>query len=142
MEINKINIKNDNIYFNKYINICNIYKVPLLATNNVRFLNKNDFEYHQIKVSIYNNSLNKVNNNKIYTKEQYFKNKNEMISLFNDIPESLINTFEVSKRCNLILNFKKKFLPIYSKNKKYKDNDILIKLSKKGLYKILKKTNK
>ncbi|BBA85299.1 DNA polymerase III subunit alpha [endosymbiont of Sipalinus gigas] len=140
IEINRIGINNESFYINKCIEISYKYNIPIVATNNVRFIDKEDFKYHKIKVSIYNNSsYTKIKNYRLYTCEQYFKNIDSMIKLFDDIPESIINSIEISKRCNLILNLKKKvYLPKFNiKNDKISSYDLLNKLSKLGLIKIL-----
>ncbi|BBA85059.1 DNA polymerase III subunit alpha [Candidatus Nardonella dryophthoridicola] len=142
LEINKINNnKNNNNLINKYIDISIKYDLPLVSTNNVRFINKEDYEYHQIKVSIYNNnSSNCYKNNSIYYENQYFKNIYEMNFLFNNIKESIINGLEISKKCNLILNFKNKLLPnkIYKNCKNLKNHELLIRYSRINLIKKLK----
>lgn len=55
-----------------------------------------------------------------------------MISLFRDIPQSILTTIEIAKRCNLIINKPKYYLPSFYKNP-YLDQKYIIKFSIKGL---------
>ncbi len=43
--------------------------------------------------------------------ECYFKNTKEMLLLFNDMKEALINTVNIAKRCNFLLKDSKPKLP-------------------------------
>jgi DNA polymerase-3 subunit alpha len=86
----------------------------LVATNAVRFLNKEDFEAHEARVCIHESrTVNDPERARVYSEEQYLKTPEEMNSLFADLPESIENTIEIAKRCNLNLQLGKVFLPNY-----------------------------
>lgn len=111
--------------------------IPLVATNSVCFLNESDFSVHKIRVFI--NQGYVINNKKVnhdYTSQQFLKNEAQMLETFSDIPESLSNSVEIAKRCNVILKFDKHFLPKFPI--KYNSiNDYLVIKAKKGLFKRL-----
>ncbi|MCV2518655.1 MAG: DNA polymerase III subunit alpha [Candidatus Lightella neohaematopini] len=146
LEITRNGFELENEYLNKVINLSIDQDLPLLATNNVRFLKKDDFKTHAVRVAISNGSY--VNSNKnlsvSYSKEQYMKNEEEMCLLFNDIPESLVNSVELAKRCNVTIALGKYLLPKFNVPKKYTAEKYLIKISKQGLINRLKNnfTNK
>ncbi|XBC39436.1 MAG: DNA polymerase III subunit alpha [Buchnera aphidicola (Nurudea shiraii)] len=111
--------------------------IPLVATNEVCFLNKSDFLIHKYRVFInkgYTIFDKKANHD--YTPQQFLKNEIQMSKLFLDLPESLLNSVEIAKRCNVILQFGKYFLPKFPKIKN-SANDYLISKAKKGLLKRL-----
>lgn len=86
--------------------------LPLVAVNNVRFLEKSDFDAHEIRTCI--QSSNVISDNKrprLYSEEQYLKSPEEMIELFKDIPEAIENTVEIAKRCTVELSLYKPCLP-------------------------------
>ncbi|WMC19561.1 MAG: DNA polymerase III subunit alpha [Enterobacteriaceae bacterium PC38] len=128
LEIMRTNRKNEENYINKVIKISENRNLPLVATNDVCFLNKNDYKAHKIKLNI--NNLNNVNTNE-YSKNQFLRNKKDMCEIFKDIPESLINTIEISKRCNVFINFNKYFLPIFNIKKITQSEYLNIKTKKK-----------
>ena len=88
--------------------------IPVIATNDVLFGDREDFEIHETKVCINSGkTLNDPNREKIYSEEQYFKSQDEMQDLFKDFPEVLSNTLEIAKQCNLSLEPDGYFLPEY-----------------------------
>jgi DNA polymerase III subunit alpha len=88
--------------------------VPALATNDVRFLTRADFEAHEARVCIRDGAqLADPNRARRYTEEQYLKTPAEMAALFADAPELLANTVEVAKRCSLEIKLGSSMLPAY-----------------------------
>lgn len=108
LEISRLNQVLENYYINHVINFSIQEQIPIVATNNVYFLQSKDYSIHKIKLEI--NKLNvNVTNNKLYTNQQYFRTAKEMCNLFHDIPEAIINTVQIAKRCNLLIEIGKKF---------------------------------
>jgi DNA polymerase-3 subunit alpha len=86
--------------------------VPLVATNDVRFLDASDFEAHEVRVCIHEGrTLDDPRRPRRYSGEQYLRSPEEMAELFADLPEALENSVEIAKRCNLELTLGKNFLP-------------------------------
>jgi DNA polymerase-3 subunit alpha len=86
--------------------------VPVVASNDVRFLEHEDFEAHEARVCIHDGRvLADPKRPRIYSTEQYLKSPQEMSALFADIPEAIENAFELAKRCNLELHFGTYYLP-------------------------------
>jgi DNA polymerase-3 subunit alpha len=85
---------------------------PVVATNDVRFLLPDEFEAHEVRVSIAQSyTLDDSRRPRDYSAEQYFKSTEQMQELFSDIPEALANTVEIAKRCSLSLSLGKNYLP-------------------------------
>ncbi len=88
------------------------YDLPLLASNDVRFLEREDFEAHEARVCIATGRvLDDPKRPREYSREQYLKSPEEMQELFSDIPEALQNTVELAKRCNFELSLGTYYLP-------------------------------
>ncbi|MFC4728511.1 DNA polymerase III subunit alpha [Coralloluteibacterium thermophilus] len=86
--------------------------LPLVATNDVRFIAREDFEAHEARVCIATGRvLDDPRRPRDYSPEQYMKSAEEMAALFADIPEALENTVELAKRCNIALSFGTYYLP-------------------------------
>ncbi|MDT0617336.1 DNA polymerase III subunit alpha [Salinisphaera sp. P385] len=86
--------------------------IPVVATNDVRFLDGDDFEAHEARVCIHQGTtLADPRRTRHYTAEQYLKTAEEMAAAFSDLPEALTNTVEVARRCNLTLSLGENFLP-------------------------------
>ncbi|SFJ95688.1 DNA polymerase III subunit alpha [Methylophaga sulfidovorans] len=86
--------------------------LPVVATNDVRFLTPEQFEAHEAKVCIHEGrQLDDPRRPRNYSEHQYLRSAEEMTSLFKDIPEAIENTVEIAKRCNLQLTLGEHYLP-------------------------------
>ncbi len=88
--------------------------VPLVITNDVHYLRKEDALYHDILLGVQTNKkIDDPDKMRFPTNEFYFKTREEMEGLFRDVPEALENTLEIADRCNLELTFGKYHIPDY-----------------------------
>lgn len=88
--------------------------LPLVATNDVRFLKTDEYEIHEARVCINEGrTLDDPRREKKYSVEQYLKSEKEMLDLFEDLPDAIQNTVEIAKRCNLNIPLGESFLPNY-----------------------------
>jgi DNA polymerase III subunit alpha len=86
--------------------------IPLVATNNVHFLEPKEYLHHRAVNAIRTGSLlTTVASPEITAGEAWFKPAAEMQKLFPDHPELLRNTLEIADRCNLQLELDKLILP-------------------------------
>ena len=86
--------------------------LPVVATNDVRFISKNDFNSHEVRVCIHQGRvLDDARRPKIYTDQQYLRSAEEMAELFVDIPEALENSVAIAQRCNVELTLGENYLP-------------------------------
>jgi DNA polymerase-3 subunit alpha len=107
--------------------------IPLVATNNVRFLSVEDYEAHEARVAIYEgNVLTDPKRLRKYSEQQFFRSTEEMQALFSDIPSALQNSVEIAKRCSLNLPLGETFLPKYSTGD-LSTEEYLIQKSREGL---------
>ena len=88
--------------------------VAAVATNDVRFLTRAEFEAHEARVCIHDGALlADPSRARRYSEEQYLKSPAEMAQLFADAPELLENTVEIAKRCSLQIRLGASMLPAY-----------------------------
>ena len=88
--------------------------VAAVATNDVRFLTRPEFDAHEARVCIHDGAqLADTSRARRYSEEQYLKTPAEMAQLFADAPELLSNTVEVAKRCSLEIKLGSSMLPAY-----------------------------
>ncbi|MCC2667212.1 MAG: polymerase subunit alpha, partial [Gammaproteobacteria bacterium] len=112
IELRRTGQKNQESYIEAALAIAETYAIPVLATNDVRFLERDDFEAHEARVCIHTGHvLADPRRPRHYTEQQYFRSQAEMLTLFADIPEALANTVELAKRCTVKLTLGKNFLP-------------------------------
>ena len=90
------------------------YDLPVVASNDARFLQPEDFEAHEARVCIQlGRVLNDPKRPREYSREQSLKSTTEMQALFADLPEALENSVEIARRCNLELRFGTYHLPAF-----------------------------
>ncbi len=88
--------------------------LPVIASNDVRFLDADDFEAHEARVCIQQGQqLSDPRRTREYSPEQWLKPTEAMAELFADVPSALENSVELAKRCNLELSFGKYYLPAF-----------------------------
>ena len=110
--------------------------IPVLASNEVRFLDSADFHSHEARVCIHDSDrLDDSRRERRYTEEQYLKSAEEMAELFADIPAALQNTVEFAKRCNLELEFGNNVLPDYPVPEGFDAASFLADEARRGLEK-------
>jgi len=108
--------------------------VPVVATNDVRFLSRDDFEAHEARVCIQEGTLlADAARPRRYSEEQYLRSPEEMSKLFVDLPEALDNTIEIGKRLNLEIRLGKASLPAYPVPGGRSTDDHLCEESRTGL---------
>ncbi|WP_136247341.1 DNA polymerase III subunit alpha [Halomonas borealis] len=107
---------------------------PVVATNDVRFLEREDFWAHETRVSIgEGKALDDKRRERRYTEEQYFKSPEEMSELFSDIPEALENSVMIAARCNVEVRLGEIFLPEYGIPEGMTQEEFFRKISHDGL---------
>lgn len=136
IELQRIDAKNEEEYIQKAVNLSLELQCPVVATNPVRFLVPEDFEAHEARVCINSgNILNDPTRPHLYTERQYLRSEVNMEALFSDIPEALINSVEIAKRCNIELILDKTFLPIFPTPENTTPEIYFVEQTKLGLIK-------
>ncbi len=121
---------------NKLLSIAKQLAMPVVAMNEICFIENDDFEAHEARVCINQSvTLDNPHRDKIYTNQQYFKSQEEIGFLFKDIPSAIQNSIEISKKCNLEMSFGDVFLPTYPIPNNISSADYLKQQSFDGLYK-------
>lgn len=88
--------------------------IPLIASNDVRFLDKEGFEAHEARVCIASGRvLDDPKRPRDYSEEQWLKPADEMARLFADVPDAIDNTWALAQRCNVEMQLGTYFLPAY-----------------------------
>ena len=109
-------------------------QLPLVATHPIQFMDKEDFEPHEVRVSIAQGYvMEDPRRPKLYTPEQYYKTEAEMRELFKDLPQAIENAAIVAQRCNLDGVLQKPQLPVFPTPDGMSLDDYMVKLSKEGL---------
>jgi DNA polymerase III subunit alpha len=113
--------------------------IPLVATNDCHYLNRDHAEAHNVLLCIQTGKTIEDNDRMgMATDQFYVKSPEEMQSLFAVIPEAIANTVSIAERCNLSFEFGKFYLPKFEvKNPEESLEDYLERKASTGLEKLM-----
>lgn len=94
------------------LNLSKKLSIPIVATNDVHYLNKEDAYIHDVLLCIgTNTTITEDKRLKMSGDYFYLKSPQEMAEQYSDIPEALENTSVIDSLCNLEIEFGKPHLP-------------------------------
>ena len=138
LELQRIGRKDEDLLVSNTLDYSEKFNIPVVATNNVRFLEEASFEAHEARVCIHQGfTLDDPRRPREYTDQQYVRSSEEMEDLFLDIPEAITNSFNIAQRCNVEFNLGKNFLPYFPVDENETQDQCLINESTKKLNEIL-----
>lgn len=109
-------------------------KIPLVATNDVHYINKEDAEAHDILLCIQTGKIKEdTQRMKFPNDEFYLKSPEEMSKIFNFAPEAISNSVKIADICNVDFDFNTIHLPEYDAPENISKADYLRKLCFEGL---------
>jgi DNA polymerase-3 subunit alpha len=116
------------------VNLSRKLNLPLVATNDVHYVNKDDAYAHDVLLCIQtNNTIHNEKRPKMSDDSFYLKSPQEMAELFADVPEAIANTERVVELCNLNLEFGRLHLPEIELPQGVTADQLLAQLSETGL---------
>lgn len=139
LEIQRTGREDEALYNERLIVLADELGLPLVATNDVHFIDKEDFDAHEARVCIHEGmTLADPRRNKRYSKDQYLRSADEMAALFSDLPSAVQNTVEISKRCSMKIELGHNYLPNFPIPEGSTVEQYLSHLSEEGLEERLK----
>ena len=111
--------------------------VPLVATNDAHYLNKEDDEAQDILLCIQNKKkVEDTDRMKMIGYGDYsFRSNDDMIAAFSHIPEAVENTLKIAKMCNVEIELGNIQLPHFEVPEGYDGNSYLKYLCEQGIAK-------
>ena len=111
IEIQRHNDVDEKSFELKNLELSSKFNIPIIASQEVFYLNKDMYEAHDALVCIgektYINEKNRIN----YSDQHYLKTSDEMAKLFADLPEALTNNYNLPYRCSYRPTYSKPILP-------------------------------
>ena len=133
IEIQRHNEHQEKNFENYLLNISKSLNLPLIATQEVFYLNENMYEAHDALVCIGEKSFVDDKNRFRYSNQHYLKSQEELEKLYSDIPEALENNYNIHLRFNFKPKKSKPILPSIANKENSSPEEELSKLAKKGL---------
>ncbi len=114
LELQRTGRTGEDAYVSRAVELAHKERVPVVATNDVRFLSRDDFEAHETRVCVQQSRvLDDPRRPRDYSEEQYLKSAAEMVDRFADLPEAIENAVNIARRCSAPLRLGEYFLPNY-----------------------------
>ena len=144
LELQNHGIKEESLVNAKLNRIHQETAIPLVATNDVHYVNKEDFYYQDVLLCIQTGKLIKDEDRmRMPSSEFYLKSYEEMEEIFADYEDALTNTKLIADQCKLEFTFHEPHLPYFSKVEEGLSNlEYLKKLVDQGLIKKYGKIDK
>ncbi len=134
IEATRTDREHEDDYLHVALDLVAAHGVPLVATNDVRFLSSQDFEAHEVRVCIRNSCrINDADRVREFSKEQYLRDAAQMQEAFEGHPEAIENTVRLAQRCNVRLELGRTLLPAYPTPEGEPMDDYLDRLAREGL---------
>ena len=134
LELQRTSRVGEDAYIEGALTLAQEANCPVVATNDVCFIDQDDFDAHELRVCINERrTLDDPRRTHNYSDQQFLRSPAEMLTLFADIPEAIENTIEIAKRCSLVLTLNQPHLPSYPVPKGTSTEGYFRQLSKEGL---------
>ncbi|MBN2441062.1 MAG: DNA polymerase III subunit alpha [Spirochaetales bacterium] len=136
LELQNHGIPEQKIVNKELIRISKKTGIPLIATNDIHYLNRDDAKAQDVLICIgTNKKINDVDRLKFSSAEFYYKSPDEMALLFPECPEALKNTLKIAEMCNLSITLPGPTLPEYEIPRGYTIQQFFYEISYNGLKK-------
>ena len=135
IEIQRHNDFNEKNFENLNLKLSHDLKIPIIATNEVFYINKDMHEAHDALMCIGNKTHVNDQNRKKLSDQHYLKNDIELKELFFDLPEALENNYNLVYKINFRPKASKPVLPNIGSDQGSNPEKILAEESTKGLKK-------
>ena len=119
---------------NELIDMSRRLDIPLVATNDVHYIRKEDYKPHDILLCIQTGKTVDDEERMRYPSDEfYLKSPDEMYQIFSHVPEALENTVNIAEQCNFDYEFHKSKLPNFPLPKEVDHYEYLKDICYKGL---------
>ena len=133
MEIARQGLKIQDELESTFLDLAYKYDIPLVATNQVFFPKRKMYEAHDALLCIAGGNYVEQTDRRKETPEHYFKSTDEMVKLFNDLPEAIDNTVVIAQRCAFKVPTIDPILPKFTIGEGMSEADSLRKVTSEGL---------
>ncbi|MDH5723324.1 MAG: DNA polymerase III subunit alpha [Alphaproteobacteria bacterium] len=113
IELQRHNLPEEDKIEDDLIDLAYEFDIPLVATNDCYFPDSKAHEAHDALLCISEGRYVMEEDRRKVTPEHYFKSPDEMIKLFEDLPEAIENTLVIAQRCSYLLKPINPILPAF-----------------------------
>lgn len=133
MELQRHGLDSEISIEQNFLDLSYRYNIPIVATNNCYFFDRNMFEAQDALSCIADARYVSENNRPRLTPEHYFKSEDEMVELFCDIPEAVENTINIAQKISTMAYRRKPTLPHFELPDGVSEADEMARVAREGL---------
>jgi DNA polymerase-3 subunit alpha len=134
VEVQRHGLEDEDILVRRLVGLARRADLPVVATNNVHYLNREDAAAHDVLRCIgAGKRLDEPGSPARGIDQLYMKTPAEMARVFRDLPEALRNTLAVAEHCNCEIRIGKRHLPAFVPPDGKTAHDYLRELAEAGL---------
>ena len=114
IEIQDHGFEEEKAVVDQMISLAAELNIPLVATNDVHYMEQDDAEAHDLLTCIgEKRTVKETNRPKFQGDQYYFRSTSQMLNLFHSHPEAIENTLKIADRCNVDYSFDTNHYPVY-----------------------------
>jgi len=134
IEIQNNGVENQLQVNERLLEIGHQLSLPVVATNDCHYLHRKDAKAQEVLLCIQTGKTLQDNDRMRFPSDEfYFKSPQEMVDLFQNIPEAITHTVEITEQCNLEMRFDEKHIPRITVPAGETAESYLEKLAREGL---------
>ncbi|MBT2656924.1 DNA polymerase III subunit alpha [Bacillus sp. ISL-18] len=135
LSVQQHQLEDEKRIYKQFLTIANRENIPLVATNRVHYLEKEDTFAHECLLAIKNgDKLQDEHREKLDSDQFYLKSAEEMVDCFSEHPQALENSLNIAARCTVNIELNKTYLPAFPTEHGVPAEEFLDHLCEKGLY--------
>ena len=124
-------------YLTHAVEIAQELQIPVVATNDVRFVDQSDYSAHETRYCVaHKQRIGSGAHDKLYSEQQYLRSSKEMRELFQDLPDALENAIEIAKRCTVEIP-SSRYLPQFRTERKGTPEELINEIANERLSNVL-----
>ncbi len=140
LELTRTGRKGEEAFNSFALHASSLREIPVVATNDVRFLDESGFEAHEARVCIATGRvLDDPKRPREYSPQQFLKSCDDMDELFCDVPDAIENAHSLAMRCNVEMKLGEYALPAFPVPSEHTIESWLRNSAREGLAKRLEK---
>ncbi|MEP1441523.1 MAG: DNA polymerase III subunit alpha [Hyphomicrobiales bacterium] len=114
IELQRMALEGENKREPKLLDIAYKHDIPIVATNEPFFEKQEDYDAHDALICISQGAVVSMDDRRRLSDSCYFKSSDEMVALFEDLPEAVDNTYEIAQRCHVRALMRDPILPLFA----------------------------
>lgn len=143
LEIQDHRLREEALVNERMMQLSKKLNIPMVATNDVHYVRKEDSENHDILLCIQTAAtVQEEKRMRFPNNEFYLKNGEEMSKLFSDVPEAIENSNRIARRCQVTFDLEKTHLPQFELPPDENAKEYLKTLCRQGMTKKYRNSSK